>query len=738
MGNHWLRVTALTAAVAAALPAPRAFAQPAPPAAALTPQDEINDLERILFDGGRNGRDPRERDEAAKRLLQRRAYVVLQQGLRSDKRDVQVAVARALAEQEHPPDLFLNDLMTRCLDVSVSAELADAAAQAIANYRDNPAARAKLRDFINSGNVSEGVRLLAIKALGTLNDKETAEFLVQTLRRGETQRISDAAADALVEMTGRADFGHDLGQWDAWWREQQDHSAAQFLNDRRAERERRFGQASAGLRGLASNFERLMSEMHSKAKDDAERENLVYRLLTDTSPEFRATGARLVKQERDEGLTVRPKVRDRLRELIGDSSPDVRQKVADAIRSINDQTASKALLAQLRIERIPAVRAALLAAIGPTKDVSAVDDLIRLLDDPSFQVSEAAARALADMGTEIAKSPVLMHRVADALANTITQTERKPGSSRLRENVVQAMLPLKEGSLVKPLLSLLDNRGDSTTKLRGSAIRALGAMNASPQRNDIALRLADVLGRDAEPSVRLEAAIALGMVGSPAQAEALYARMGNREPDQAVRDEAWKSLSSLLDEFPVNDLMSWAQVRFNGMPEKQISAYAVLNNKLTAAGASDDLAYVKEQLGTLYLDKFGKPDEAIPYLRGALDYWDGRPNSRTDLLQEGLMTAHLQAKHYKEAVQFAAERIARIKEAANPNKGSMGRAIVVEVNRLVAAKQFDSALELLKEARDLDVGSSYRQQIEEKDREVRGKIPAFQEWFLRYWSEVVA
>ena len=742
-GNHWLRVTALTAAVAAAVPASRAFAQPAapaPPSAALTAQGEINDLQRTLFDGGRNGgRDPRERDEAAKRLLQRNAYGVLLQGLRSDKRDVQVAVARALADQENPPELFLNDLMTRCLDTSVSAELAEAAAQAIANYRDNPAARAKLRDFINSGNVSEGVRLLAIKALGTLNDKETAEFLVQTLRRGETQRISDAAADALVEMTGRADFGHDLGQWDAWWRDQQDRPPAQFLNDRRVERERRFGQASAGLRGLASNFERLMSEMHSKAKDDAERESLVYRLLTDTTPEFRATGARLVQQERAEGLTVRQKVKDRLRELIGDSSPDVRQKVADAIRSINDPAASKALLAQLRNESIPSVRAALLAAIGPTKDVSAVPDLIRLLDDPSFQVSEAAARALADMGSEIAKNPDLERPVASALARTILQTEKRPGSNRLRENVVQAMLPLKDPTLVKPLLSLLDNRGESTTNLRRSAVLALGAMSATPLRNEIAQRLADVLAREVEPSVRLEAATALGMVGGPAQAEALYARMDrNKEPDKAVRAEAAKSLTSLFPEFPVADLMNWAQVRFNGMPEMQVTVYTILNNKLIPAGASDDLAYVQEQLGTLYLDKLGKPDEAIPYLRQALDYWDGKPNSRTEGLQESLMTAHLQAKHYKEAVQFAGERIARIKEPANPNKGSMGRAIVVEVNRLVAAKQFDSALELLKEARDLDVGTFFRQQIEEKDREVRGKIPAFQEWFFRYWSEVVA
>jgi len=211
-----------------------------------------------------------------------------------------------------------------------------------------------------------------------------------------------------------------------------------------------------------------------------------------------------------------------------------------------------------------------------------------------------------------------------------------------------------------------------------------------------------------------------------------------READKDVRDAAWKSLTVLLPEFSTADLLNWGQVRFSDKPEKQVTVYTVLNNKLISAGASDDLAYVQEQLGTLYLDKFGKPDEAIPYLRQALDYWDARPNAKTEGLQQSLMTAHLQAKHYKDAVQFAAERIARIKEPANPNKGSMGRAIVVEVNRLVAAKQFDSALELLKEARDLDVGTFFRQQIEEKDREVRGKIPAFQEWLLRYWSEVVA
>src|SRR4051812_30873852 len=229
---------ALSAAVAAALPSSRAGAQPTGGAPAVSPAEEIDQLQRNLFEtGNRSREDAARRDEAAKRLLQRGAYEVLQQGLRSGRGDVQVSVARALAEQENPPAVFLDDLM-RCLDVSVSAELAEAASQAVANYREYPAARKKLRDLILAANASEGVRLPAIKALGTLNDKETAQFLIETVLRGDdgqriSGRLSDAAADALAEMTGKTEFGRDLGQWNEWWQGQRGKSAAEFLNERR-------------------------------------------------------------------------------------------------------------------------------------------------------------------------------------------------------------------------------------------------------------------------------------------------------------------------------------------------------------------------------------------------------------------------------------------------------------------------------------------------------------------------
>jgi HEAT repeat protein len=734
-GKHWLQVMALSTAAAAALPTLRAGAQP-PTLAAPAPPEQIDELRNTLLDPNKPAR---ERDEAAKRLLQRKAYEVLLDALRSGKSDLQVPVARALADQENPPEIFLNDLMTRCLQAQVTAELAEAASQAVANYRDNPAARARLRDFILSDNIPEGVRLPAVKALGTLNDKETARFLVDTVLNGSNQRLSDAAADALVQMTGLAENGRDVGLWNEWWGQQRPKTADQFLYERRAERERRFSQASAGLQGLASGVDKLMFDLHRRAKDDPEREELVLRCLNDPYPEIRSAGARLIEQERAEGLTVRPAVRTRLRELIADSSPDVRQKVALAIKSINDPAAAKPLLAQLQQERIPAVKASLMAALGPMKDVSAVPVLVQQLADSSYQVAESAARALADLGPEIAKSPRQTREVADALAATIGRTTGKPGSNRLRENVVAAMVPLKDPGLANVLFPLLAYRAENSTTVRRYAIRALAAMNSANLRDEIAQRIAETSLNDVEAGVRLEAATALGLVGSPAQANALYQHMyAPRETDDAVRVEAWKSLTSLLPEFTVSELFSWAQVRFKDQPDKQETVYVVLNTKLIPAGASNELANVQEQLGTLYL-KQDNPDKAIGYLSQALSFWEAKgPRMTTESIQSNLMESYLKAHRYKDAMQYAA---ARINAGGAPNRKVMGGIILQEVGRLEKSndlKDLKAALELLGEAKSLDLGEIYNQQVEERYRAIAARVPAFLERWTEWWNEVVA
>jgi tetratricopeptide (TPR) repeat protein len=265
-------------------------------------------------------------------------------------------------------------------------------------------------------------------------------------------------------------------------------------------------------------------------------------------------------------------------------------------------------------------------------------------------------------------------------------------------------------------------------------------LGGTPLREQIAQRIAEsALSDPYEPGVRLEAAAALGVVGTAAQANALYQHMyAPRESDLAVRQEAWKSLSSLLADFPVIDLLSWPEVRFKDQPAKQLTVYVILNEKLIPAGASDTLANVQEQLGTLYL-KQGDPDKAIGYLSQALSFWDAKgPGMTIENIQSKLMESYLRARRYKEAIQYAATRI---QVGGNPNRAVMGRLIMQEVGQLEHSndlKDLRAALELLGEARNLDLGNIYNPQVEERYHAIAARVPAYLERWTDWWNEIFA
>lgn len=724
--RHWLRTTIVlsAASVAAALPPVRCVAQPAQTQSEVA-QREFEQLKATL---NNPGKPPRERDEAAKRLLQRGANDVLLDVLQSGNTELQVSVARALAEPENPPPQFLDGLL-RCLQPQTTSELASAASQALLNYRDNPAARARLREFIQSANVAESRRVPAVLAMGSLNDKETAQYLMQVLR-GDSQLLSDAAADALAEMTGLSEKGRDVGQWEIWWQDQQGKTPEQFLAERRAGRETSARTLRERLALAAKAIDAFVEEDHRPLTNDKDRAACVLRCLNNPSPDFRAAGARLVNIELNANLTVDLKVRERLRDLIGDSSPDVRLRVAHAIAAINDPEAAKPLLVQLQREKIPDVKAELIQAIAPINDVSAAPELIRQLDDPAFKVSEAAAKALADLGPEILKSPVLAGAVSNALRDRIHSTVGVRGANKLRENLVQAMIPLKDPGLVqRTLFPLLDEREGNTPNVRRNAIRAMAGINSRDLKPDIAGRIADSLRSENDPGVRLEAATALGVVGGPAQASILYDVI-TRDTDPAVRDAAWKSLTAVFNQSELIDLAHWAQT-FRNTPEKQVVIDQIRDAKLTQFDPQPNAehAVVQEELGTLYVNpKIDKPDKAIPCLAAALAYWDKKPRSeaRTAPLELNLMNAHLRARQYKDAVDFARQRITRDESS----KESMGRAIFLEASRLKNSNQIQPALDLLAEARNLAIGGRYQPLLDELDRELRARNGAYVDWWV--------
>jgi HEAT repeat protein len=722
----------LLSAAAAAMPHVRTFAQDVPSATELAAR-ESEQLRATLFDSTKSQRD---RDEAAKRLLQRRASDILREALNSGKTDLQIPVARALAYVENPPAELLAPLLL-CLQPQISADLADAAALAAANYRDNPTARAKLREFILSANVSEIARARAVRALGSLNDKDTAQFLIQTLKgedRNITQALSDAAADALVEMTGLTEFGRDYGQWNRWWASEEQKTPQQFLNDRLADR----ANIAQGIKG---RLKTLMDSIDRRAKDglfglktDAERENYVLGYLNDDAPEFRSAGATLVTNERANNLTVGTQVRARLRELIGDSAPDVRLRVADAIAAINDSEAAKPLLAQLQREKIPSVKAALITALAPIKDVSTVPQLLKLLEDPSYQVSKAAAAAIRELGTEVVKNQALEREVSNALVQTIENTRFARGAHELRENVASAMAPLKDPELMKTMFSLLEDRESNPPKVRIASIRALSVMNPSRDRqSDIAIRLADTLSTDRDNGVRLEAATGLGIVGGPNQMQVLLNAMGPNVRDDAIREAAWNSLTRLLDQFDDGSLANLAE-RFQGAPEKQLAIDLARIKKNSDGNRLEELAQIQEAVGGLYLTPaIDKPEAAIDYLVPALAYWDSKgPGVRTENLQRNLLDAYLRAKRYKDATQFALKRIAIKKE----NDETMGRLFLREAERLDKNNELRPALDVLAGALTLPIEGGIREQMLKTQKDIQGRVLPFN--YPQSWIAVIA
>jgi HEAT repeat protein len=726
--RHWLRTTFVlsAASVAAALPPVRSLAQPAQTQREVA-QREFEQLKATL---NNPGKPPRERDEAAKRLLQRGANDVLLDVLQSGNTELQVSVARALSEPENPPPQFLDGLL-RCLQPQTTSELASAASQALLNYHDNPAARARLREFIQSVIVGESSRVAAVLALGSLNDKETAQFLMQVLR-GDNQLLSDAAADALAEMTGLSEKGRDVGQWEIWWQDQQGKTPEQFLAERRAGRETSTRALRERLALAAKAIDTFVEDYHRPIKDNAERAAYVLRCLNDPSPDFRAAGARLVDIELKANLTVDDKVLARLRDLIGDSSPDVRLRVANAIAAVNDPPSAKPLLAQLQREKIPDVKEKLIQAIAPIKDITAATELIRQLDDPAFKVSEAAAKALADLGPEIAKNPLLERDVANTLTFRLGQTAGVRGANKLRENLVLAMIPLRDPVLERALSPLLIERAGNTPNVRRNAIRALSAINVESLKAGIAGSLANSLRYDSDSGVRLEAASALGLVGTPAQSDALYTAMGSREPDSAIRAAAWTSLNTVLEQEDLVRLALWSET-FKQSPERQLAVERIRQKKLIDASPAhaDDLAVVEENIGNLFLNPaIDKPEQAISHLAAALKHWDAGTGHVTEGLQNSLMYAFLRARQYKEAVAFATERIMR----NDQNQETMARAILQEVDRLSRAKQYTAALDLLTEAKNLPIKSGYYpERFKEREGELR-RNGAYVDW----WVGVVA
>ena len=713
---HWIRSAILAAAtgtIVLTLTAAPAIAQAqpvSPGGEAAAVQRDLEVQERIL----RTSPDQLQREEAARKLVSRDAEQALMRLLiDGGSRDVQLAVARALSLDATPNPEFIPHL-SRLL--GQDRDLTDAAAQALATFKNNPAALNPLVRYVRNLDNGSNRRSVA-RAMGKLVDKEAALALISVLS-DDNQLVREAAADGLEQMTGEL-FGTDPQRWEQWWRRVAPWQPAEWAQSIAQVKSAQFGNRDARLQALRDSVYK-----HVRQAMDANRANSaadMLKLMSDPSEDMRWVAVQIVYDEAGLKATP-PEIAEQLRKMVGDSSPLVRERVALTLGAINDPAALDALLTQAAQERDPDVLAAIVSALGPAAqlrgDLRAVQPLLLTsLVHESYAVSRAAAESFKQLAGLLRdpKNEQAASTIAIELQNRLIATDGNVAALKLRESLVEALAELAHPSSRNVFQRLLTNQSPF---IRIWALRGLQNVAGA----DAAQSFVDVLNNDLDRGVRLQAAQNLLTSARYANIHAIYPRLGERvEPDQTVRKTVWDVMTKLFEQATPKDLEYWAQELKKGPPElsipRRLTVLTILERKLAEAGGDEErLAVHRQNLGEVML-LAGKPEEASMKFLQALQYWKARnaPEFAQQPIAVQTMTALLQAKKDAEAVAFATAAVTQ-----NPAwEGGIWTQVKNEVERRQKNKDIAGALALVKDARKVPWPDLRYPQLEAMEQELQ-------------------
>jgi len=480
------------------------------------------------------------------------ARSLVTRGLGKDSNsDGRIALAKAIAMVPAPSSDWIEPMGGL---LGPNRLMNEAGAQALGNYRGNDKAFAELKNFADAPNNPAASRVEAIRAMGGLIDLEPARYLVGLLGPANQARtIQDAAADALAEMTGLTSYGTNARQWQQWLNSANGKNAEQFhamlLESR--------GNEAVRLKQLQETVDTLLKDYYYNAPNGAKKAELVLKYLNSDSPQLRVAAADLVNSTQATDPPT-PEVRARLFEMIGDPDKQVRLKVLQTLVSLNDANALPAMIARLKIEKDSQVKIQIATALGKLADVQAGKALLPLLNDPDPQVVIETARAFSGaLGTNLrSKDPKTAADVAAAIHKLL---DNKANNPELRGACVGALVALQGEQAFDDIYKLVVP--DESAEVRKAALQGLATLGDSKADD----RVADQLD-DRDPSIRLEAAKAMGAVATPADNGKFRAHLRD-ESDPNVRQALWISLQKFYDQLTPADLVDWAN-QFNNPPLK--------------------------------------------------------------------------------------------------------------------------------------------------------------------------
>lgn len=284
--------------------------------------------------------------------------------------------------------------------------------------------------------------------------------------------------------------------------------------------------------------------------------------LADPSP-----GVRLAAAEALGSLQDTAAVRALMRALRTDDDAEVRRAAAHALGEIEDPTAIPALGEALARDPDPEVRLMATWALGEIEDPRAIQPLGAALRDRDYRIRLAAIHALGEI-----EDPRAIDVVAPALHDT---------SAEIRQRAAWALGEIEDRRAVQPLAQAL--RRDANATVRRTAAWALGEIE-DPSAVDA---LGEALD-DQELEVRRAVIQALGEIEDARAVPALARAL--RDDDVEIRRRAAWALGEIESRDAVEPLTAAAQDADAGVRERVVWALGEIEDPRAAAALAAALS----------------------------------------------------------------------------------------------------------------------------------------------------
>jgi HEAT repeat protein len=517
----------------------------------------------------------------------------------------QQAVAEAIAEDGGGRKEFIAPLMTML--TGDEPQVRSSAARALVTYPNGGVAE-RLIGVAKDHTLDRGIRRVTIEALQRIVAKRCIEALIDLLGDPDPS-IRSAAAESLRRMTNIRRFGASRSMWNAWFQKHRDMDEITWLeemNDGLTRAKMSLERENTRLRA------RLIEAMESlyNTTPKTQRPEILLAFLNDSVAEVRLLGETLSDRLIAANQDVPPEVRQRIRLLLFDDDPRVRESAAVLEANLADAKTMGLLLGRLRTEQVPDVRVGLLKALGRLASPRAIPALLSEIRLRGDDEASAAAAALGRIAEDKPLDAAGKAKALKVLVDRYRRSEEQKNSLTLRESLLSALGILGDENAQPVLVTALK---DPAPVIRMVAVGGLLHLQAKEAAAAIA-----PLVQDEDRGVRQAALEALITLGGKDYLKTILRRTDPKvESDPVVRKEATDGVLAICEQADaqtLDEILAFLAKR-TGAVDLQIQVLLRKAEVLKAA-RSPDAASTLQKAGALLMAA-ERPSEAVPVLAEA-------------------------------------------------------------------------------------------------------------------------